>query len=127
MTTEAAAAQVPLARSWIYPPSLKVIAGPFTNNGYDYGQRAYFLARTDSGSNLKLEVAASDQSPLLNPCFVIQDWGERRAKLKINGQVFPVGKDLRLGHRDRLEGRDLIVWLKTRSAQPLLIELKGSI
>ena len=123
MTTEPANALVLLAKSWIYPPSLRVVTGPFTSIGYDYNQRAYVLVRADSGSSLRLELSASAESPLLNPCFVIQDWGEMTAKLKINGDVVPAAKNFRVGHRQRLEGTDLIIWLKTRSTQPLIVEL----
>jgi hypothetical protein len=123
MTTEPADALALVAKSWIYPPSLRVVGGPFTSNGYDFGERAFVLVRSGSGSRARLELSASAESPLLNPCFVIQDWGEMNAELKINGGVMPSGKNFRVGHRQRLEGTDLIIWLKTQSTQPQIVEL----
>jgi hypothetical protein len=98
-------------------------AGPFTSKGYDFVERAYVLVRSGSGSSARLELSASAESPLLNPCFVIQDWGEMNPKLRINGGEVSFGKNVRVGHRQRLEGTDLIIWLKTQSAQPLIVEL----
>ncbi len=124
MTNEPAGSLVPLAKSWIYPPTLRVIAGPFTSRGYDFSERAYLLSRSNSGSRIKLEVSASAESPLFNPCFVIQDWGDMSAGLRINGRGLPAGKNFRLGHHQRLEGTDLVIWFKTHSVEPLLIELE---
>ena len=55
--------------------------------------------------------------------FPIVLLGEANAKLKVNASVIPFGKNFRFAHRQRLEGTDLIIWLKTHSTQPLILEL----
>jgi len=127
MTADSAVSLLPLAKSWIAPPTLKVVAGTFISEGYDYGQRAYVLSSGSAGnpgSGAELELDASDQSPLVNPCFVLRNWGDVGATLKVNGQAVPRGKNYRLGHCQRLEGTDLIVWIKTQATKPLRIELE---
>ncbi len=116
---------VPLARSWNNPAELKVLEGKVKSKGYDKFQRAYVLTceKAVNRSSLEFELAASDESPVVNPAFVIKNWGTADAMLKINGKNISRGKDFRFGHRHRLEGSDLIVWVKTESTEPIKILL----
>jgi len=112
MTNKPAASLVKLAKSWIYPAKLKVKSDGFVSEGYDFTERAYtFISKNGSGV-LEFELAASEESPLVNPAFVIKNWGEKDATLKINGNKVKRGKDVRFGHSHTLEGSDLVVWLK---------------
>ena len=130
MTEKPAGGLVPLARSWLYAPELtlkKTLFGEsqFTSQGYDPTQRAYMLSckKPHKPSKLELRLAASENSPVVNPAFVVQDWGRVGAALKVNGKTVKRGKDLRFGHRRRLEGTDLIVWLKAESAEPMTVSI----
>jgi len=116
---------LPLARSWNYPAKLNLIDEGFKSEGYDRYQRAYVLACEDKGnpSALEFELAASDKSPVVNPAFVVTGWGESGAKLKINGKPVRRGRDFRLGHRHRLEGSDLVVWIKKESTKSIIVSL----
>jgi len=58
---------------------------------------------------------------VVNPAFAIKNWGEADALLKVNDKSIKCGKDFRFGHRHRLEGTDLIVWLKMESVKPVEI------
>ncbi len=62
--------------------------------------------------------AGSKNSPVLNPAFVIKNWGEARVKVSVGGKDIPRGQDCRVGHVSTLEGTDLIVWLKVEAMQP---------
>ena len=66
---------------------------------------------------------ASDDSPVVNPAFVIKNWGREDAALRVNGKTIKRGKDFRFGHRHRLEGSDLIVWVKKSSIKPVRIKI----
>jgi len=44
-------------------------------------------------------------------------------KLKVDGKKIKRGKDFRFGHRHRLDGTDLIVWVKKDSTKPIKILL----
>jgi hypothetical protein len=44
--------------------------------------------------------------------------------VQLDGQLKVLGKDLRLGHEHRLEGSDLIVWIKLQATKPLTITMK---
>ena len=111
---------VTLARSWCWAPELKILGGKFSNNGYDQTQKAY-LIDCKKPSPLKLELSADEQSPIVNPAFVIKDWGQWTPALKVNGRKV---KDFRFGHNYRIDGTDLIVWIKIESTSRVEIEFE---
>jgi len=125
MGTKSAKELVPLARSWNRPAELKLGGQGFCSQGYDKYQRAYVLKceKKNSPVPLELVLAASADSPVVNAAFVIKDWGEAGAALKVNGKRVKRGADFRFGHHHRLDGSDLIVWVKRESTEPLTISL----
>ncbi len=123
LTNKPAVSLLPLAKSWISSASLKVGGGDIVSEGYDYKQRAYVLSCKADCKDLTFELSGSEDSPIVNPAFVIKNWGQGEAKLKINGKKIKCGKDFRFGHRHTLEGSDLIVWVKKESTKPIRISL----
>ena len=126
MTNKPAAKLVPLAKSWLYAPQLKLSSRGYRSEGYDQAQRAYVLSRKDirQFSALNFELAASKESPVVNPAFVIKNWGGGSAGLAIDGKKVGGGKHFRAGHRKTLEGGDLIVWVKGEWTKPVKISLR---
>jgi len=116
---------VTLARSWNYPAPLTVLSGAFKSQSYNVYQRAYVLTCTDKGkpSSLELMLAATEDSPVVNAAFVIKGWGDSGAELKVNGKPIKRGKRFRFGYNHKMEGTDLIVWLKRASVKPLTISI----
>jgi len=115
----------PLARSWAQPPELTARSGNFKSEGFDTAERAYKLTckRPGKPSILPLDLDASKESPVVNPAFVIKNWGQAGATLKINGKPIKRGKDFRAGLRHTPDGSDLIVWIKTESMKPVRLLL----
>jgi len=116
---------VPLAKSWIKPPALKVVSTGYSSAAYDPTQMAYVLKSTAplKASELELELAASEDSPAINPALVVKGWGERDAELTLNGNKVERGRNFRIGHSHSLEGTDLIVWIRTESTTPIKLTL----
>lgn len=115
---------VTLAKSWNYPPQLELSDG-FEDRGYDRGQRAFVLKRTDYQSGeLKIKVNASEDNPVYNPAIVILDWGDSNASLTLDGKEVPRGPGFRVGHRYRLESADLVVWIKHETTAPVELTLR---
>ncbi|MHC4482141.1 MAG: LamG domain-containing protein [Planctomycetota bacterium] len=107
-----------VAHSWLQPPELKIISGGFSSEGYSRDQRAYILTKqAPKEANLEFELAAGKKSPVLNPAFVIKNWGQAGAALRINGKKIERDKKFRTGLQHTLEGTDLIVWIKTESTK----------
>ena len=117
---------VSLARSWSHAPELKLSGrAGYRSRGYDPAERAYVLVRNASTEpeRLTLELDGSEESPIVNPAFIVENWGSSAAELSIGGRAIERGKAFRFGHRHRLEGIDLVVWLRVESAKPLQVSL----
>ncbi len=114
------AEHVELARSWNRPPEIKMSGNGFSSNGYSRDERAYLVSRNAGEVGpLEFELAANEDSPVYNPAFVVKNWGQAEVKLRINGKMIQRGKAFRYGYRRRLEGTDLIVWLRIESKVPI--------
>jgi len=127
MTNNPAISLLSLAKSWISPPELKVFGSKFKSDNYDYTQRAYVINCKETGNALEFELKASEDSPIVNPAFVIKNWGDLGAKLEINGRLINRGKNFRFGHRHRVKGTDLIIWIKYKSMKPVKISVSPTV
>jgi len=115
-----------VARSWANAPELRVEGGGFTSGGYDLGQRAYRLRRDAAAGRPDLEAVllGSNESPIHNPAIVIADWGQSGASLAIDGRNVPRGPDFRIGHRHRVDGSDLVAWIRLEAARQVRLSLR---
>ncbi len=111
---------ITLARSWCRAPELKILGGKFSSKGYDQAQKAY-LIDCKKPSTLKFKLLVDEQSPIVNPAFVIKNWGQGTLALKVNGRKV---KDFRFGHNYRIDGTDLVVWIKIESTSKIKIEFE---
>ena len=123
-----------LARSWQNAPEARVGGGTgATVHGYDLAERAFLVGlepRTQPEA-LTLDITASVDSPVVNPAFLINNWGTRNAELDINGSAVPRGKSFRLGRYTTLGLEDgrvwqdvLIVWAKVSSTEPIRFTIR---
>jgi len=102
-----------LARSWLRAPKLFNRSRGFTNKGYDQAQRAYvFECHNTKEKRIRFELPASEEQPLVNPAFVVKNWGNDDIKLEVNRQPLERGKALRYGHVRTPTGADLVIWLE---------------
>jgi Concanavalin A-like lectin/glucanases superfamily len=125
MTTKSAAELLPLARSWLSPPVVDLTSTGFASSGYDPAQRAFvFERKSDSASStLQFVLRASSESPLMDPAFMVKNWGRSGVTLAIDGKLVPRGTRFRYGLVPHLEGTDLIAWVEMESDKPVRVEL----
>ncbi len=116
---------VPLAKSWLYPADLVLHGEGFISESYLNEERAYVLARNNESqaNQVRFKLKASPDHPVINPAFVIRNWGNGQASLSIDGKMIPRSKTFRYGYRHTLEGSDLIVWLKLNTEESIEISL----
>ena len=126
LTDKQAIDLLPLARSWNRPAQLQLEGQNCQSQGYDPTQRAYVLTCAASGkpSPLKMKLTATTNSPVVNPAFVVRNWGDADPLLKIDGTQIQRGKSFRFGHSRRLTGSDLIVWIELESTKPINLLLE---
>ena len=126
LTTKSVAELALFDRSWLKPAELTISGGSFTQT-YDASQRAYILspktiAKVSRQGKLELTVAASEESPTVNPAFVIRNWGDSTAKLKWNGRAVPQSS-FRTGSVHRLDGTDLVIWIQRDATSPFRLSV----
>ena len=120
-------ALVPLAKSWEAPAPAGLDGSGFTGGAFDKAERAYKIRNgTAEARALKVVLHGSPDSPVLNPCFLIENWPEGvPVRLTIAGQTIQPGSAFRQGMEKTTDGRNvLVVWMQldSTSTVPILIE-----
>jgi hypothetical protein len=125
LTTLDTAHLLPVAKSWLYPPQVEVSGQGYTNKGYNPTQRAFVVAHASNAEPAALGVVfeANEESPLYDPAVVVTDWGPEPVQLKVDGKKVPWSKDYRRGYIYRLQGTDLVVWIKKEGEARLKVSL----
>ncbi len=105
-----------LARSWEAPAPMAIEGPGYTGGVYDPGERAWIVRRT-GGANvpLVLRLNATEASPLENVALVVEGWGPGAATLSVDGRAVDRGDAFRVGHRQRVDGTDLIAFITLRA------------
>ncbi|MBK8976326.1 MAG: LamG domain-containing protein [Planctomycetes bacterium] len=114
---------VPLARSWLRPPQMRLLSEGFGGGAYDPAERAYRVERTAgaAGRPCRLAVEASADSPIRNLAILVENWGQRSATVSIDCRETGAGVDVRQGIRRRPTSADLVLWVGLTSETPIEI------
>lgn len=114
-----------LAKSWVYPPKIKLKGRGFISHGYDRTQRNYDFTRSEIQAKLEFTLQASNESPAHNPAFYIKNWGDQSPRVACNGKPLRPGRDYRVGHLPQLTGADITLCLNCRSTEALHISISS--
>ena len=106
-----------LAKSWTNAPDFVHASDVILNAMYNQEEKAYVLNLSEPTNELLFEIHASKESPLNNPAFVINNWGDADILMSVNGEPLERGEVFRYGYRQQLETADLIIWLKKESEE----------
>ncbi|MEW5900558.1 MAG: hypothetical protein AB1715_03750, partial [Acidobacteriota bacterium] len=122
-TKQPAEKLVPVARGWLKAPR---ISGKNFTGRYDLTQRCYVVSPEDPGrtQSLRFSLEASPENPILNPAFVVENWGKRGVSARLDGREIRRGKDYRIGYVRRINRYDLVLWMELQSTSPASIELR---
>lgn len=110
------------------PPRMEAAGAGFHNDGFDPTQQAYVLTREDASRPGALEVTlqATRSSPAIHPVLLLRGWGAGDPRIAIDGETAPHGPDVRVGRIHRLDGDDLVVWMRKESTVPVRISVLAS-
>lgn len=102
---------VPFDKSWNYAPGISDLKGA-ENMSYKREKKAYSCLT--GSSEIYFTIDASEDNPLHNPCFEIENWNSKqKAGLEINGKKVSEDKLFRQGISLNENGKErLIIWLK---------------
>jgi hypothetical protein len=107
MTNEKAQDLVPLARSWLQPPTLKVGQGEAR---YEPAERAYLV--TGFGSQgLEATLLADPAHPAIRPALVLYGLRLEQPTVQIDGKPLVPGKDFQHGTVRELDQWKTVIWL----------------
>jgi len=123
LTKKSPAELATLDRSWLHPPVMTV-AEPGVEAVYAAGERAYIITASSDMRQMKqlrLMLAATPESPMVNAAIVVRGWNGH-GKVLIDGKA-AAAPDVLTGVKSRLEGDDLIVWIRRETQQTLHIEI----
>jgi len=109
---------ISFARFWLSPPEVKIDDDHFIYQGFYKNDRAYHIAMKDQTiKELAFSVPASPAKPLVNPVFIIENWGNDPFECKIN-HITQARSDRFIYDRQRTaESYNLILWMKIFSEQ----------
>jgi len=113
MTNKKAQELVPLARSWLQPPSLAVAAGQAR---YEPAQRAYLIRGTAAGG-MEGTLQADQEHPALKPAFVLKGLRLERPVVQIDGKPLEPGSDFQHGTVRESDQWQTVIWLNRDFSQ----------
>jgi Concanavalin A-like lectin/glucanases superfamily len=121
-TSQAIDSLVPLARFWSHPPDISSLSGCRTD-AYRKETRDYPLAAEKE--TMAVKISATEDSPLVNPCFTIRNWGHKGAAgVKAKGADL---KDMRQGVITDTDGTEsLVLWLDLTASSDVAIHISGA-
>jgi hypothetical protein len=121
-TRQPAAGLVPLARSWIQPPEIAALSGCKVT-GYRKESRDYPLVAEKE--TMSVRIAATEESPLVNPCFTVRNWGHRGAA-RVETTAAGV-KDVRQGGMTDTDGTTTrVIWLEWAATSSVTVSIHGA-
>ncbi|MDX1679933.1 MAG: LamG-like jellyroll fold domain-containing protein [Akkermansiaceae bacterium] len=113
---------VRLGRSWTMPAPITT-TGCLISPSYKASERAYTMKLAPVAGPTTITLKGSRLNPIINPAFVLENWGDAGIQIKVDGEVLEEGPDLRIGQRKRLGGTDCILWLKMDQEDTVKIEV----
>lgn len=124
LTSSSPSQLLPLAKSWIAPPAIEIAGGDASGAKYDPTQRAFVVHRASAAPArpLTLKIAASADSPLVNPAFVIENWSAP-ARIAVSSNGAKASVPTHIGYAHHLEGDCLIVFLELSSSEDTQIQI----
>lgn len=116
---------VEIGKSWSQSAELQLVSEKGYSGGqYDLREKAYQIDKQKIKDNeLKFKLNASVNSPVINPAFVIKNWGEKDIVLELDNKKLKKGKDYYTGYSSRMEGTNLLVWINYESRIPVSVSI----
>ena len=115
---------LPLAKSWISPPTAKLTEASSGTVNYDPAQRAFVVARPSGGAlaPLTIQIDSSAERPLVNPAIVVAGWNaQAKVRVTVGGKLTTA--PVRFGLEHNLDGDNAVVYVEMTATRPVEIRL----
>jgi hypothetical protein len=116
---------LPLAKSWVSPPTAKIVEASAGTVSYDPAQRAFVIARPSESTHapLTIQIDSSTERPLVNPAIVIDGWSAQ-AKLRILVDGKQSSAPVRFGIEHHLSGDNAVLYIEMTTTRPVVIKIE---
>ena len=122
MSNKSPAQLVPLARSWLQAPEIKVLNGCNAMK-YNPAKREYPLVATAQAMSVAID--ASQERPLVNICFTVKNWGTGGAASVLMNGNSPAA--LRQGAFVDTDGTNtMVIWIEVAASSPTEFNITGA-
>ncbi len=122
-------------RSWVTYPRLQMegITDRYRQTAYDPAQRAYIIPGDHTGAkpiefSLGFEAEDAEEAPIpvsiVNPVFILKNWGEKAVQMEIDGKALSEGTDYRIGYETQAAGTDLVIWVGMKANAEIRVKVK---
>ncbi len=122
MTDKPVEEMIPAVKAWSNPAEI-ILSAEGHRASYTPEEKAYTIILSEEVSSLDFSLIGTEDSPIVNPAFVIENWGNAGLELTVNGEKIERGKDFRYGLRESLDNRDLIVWYRMEAEERMEFSL----
>ncbi len=118
-TNESIEALIPKARYWQNPPAIVDLTGASAKS-FVTEEKAYYLNNVKG--DLAFTIEASSESPVVNPCFVLENYAFSKPEVEINGTVI---EDTRTAQVRNAEGKiNTLIWIPYQSDEPVPVKIQ---
>jgi hypothetical protein len=112
---------IPLARYWQVPPEVTALEGA-EFKGFLKEEKAFHFRKMDDPMSFTIE--ASEASPLVNPCIVVQNASASLPSVIVNGKELSQ-EEMRIGtERDGTGALQWVIWMEMQSEEEVSLEIK---
>jgi hypothetical protein len=112
---------VNISKSWLNPAPIISTYG--SNNAfYNPAEKAYELI--SSGGEMSFMIKGSEQSPVINPVFLVHHWDKKGVTITIDGAELKDGEEYRWDFIRKINGTDLLVWLDKKFSSKVVFIIK---
>ena len=113
-----------MAKYWQNPPSLSKINGA-QNFGFKKEEKAYYFDKFQSNS-ISFTILSNENSPVINPVFVIKNCNKKDLKIRINGKILSSKDDFKIGRTYDENGKSkIVIWVRLQSSRQVNVELEA--
>ena len=125
---------LPLAESWLHFPRLLMEGHEvsYTQPVYDQAQRAYIIPGAETGPRKiafqlgfpeEFEEEIKIPVNIVNPAFIVPEWGKSDVIINVDGRELKQGEDYRAGYEEGKTGTNLVIWINFSANKKTVFEI----
>jgi hypothetical protein len=119
LTLDRADQMAPRARAWLAPPPARVTGAATVR--FEASERAYLVEGASDAGSVRVEIDADGEHPVVNPAFVVPHW-TGAVRVELEGDL-EASHRAQIGMVDRLEGRQLVVYVPVEATHRVSLVL----